>query len=214
MDSIKVGNNIRKLRNSEGLTLEQLASALGIKRNMLSNYELGKSSISVKLLSKIADYFDVGLDEITETSTKTNFQEDFKNKSVKISVYSRLETSKYYDEENQKHFLYNFELPECVIGEGKFFGMKVTDDSLNLRGITRGAVAITKSQSVAKPGALIVYTYKDEDARLGIYNPSENKVIVSVCSSDPKFIPDVLSSDDKNFKISGVVKMILENVDI
>ena len=214
MDSVKIGSNIRRLRNSEGLTLEQLASILGIKRNMLSNYELGKSSISVKLLAKIADYFDVGLDEITDAPAKTSFCENVNNEGVKISVYSRLKSARYYDELNNKYFLYNFELPEIFIGEGKFFGLKVTDNSLNLKGISRGAVAITKSQSVAKPGSLIVYTYKDGDARFGIFSPTDDKIIVSPCSSDHEFIPEVFSFDDKEFKISGVVKMVFENVSV
>ena len=66
----KFGNNLRILREYEGLTQQQLASKAGISVGFLSSVERGKSAPSFENIEKLADalkvsvktffYFDLG----------------------------------------------------------------------------------------------------------------------------------------------------------
>ncbi|MBU3874962.1 helix-turn-helix domain-containing protein [Faecalicatena sp. AGMB00832] len=59
-----IGRNIRVLRKQHNLTQEQLAQQLNMKRQTLSNYEIGKRVPDIYELITLADIFDVTLDQI------------------------------------------------------------------------------------------------------------------------------------------------------
>lgn len=54
-----VGQNLRKLRSSRGLSLEKLAQKSGVSRAMLGQIELGQSAPTINVLWKIARALDV-----------------------------------------------------------------------------------------------------------------------------------------------------------
>src|SRR4051795_5492244 len=49
-----IGGNIRKARQAAGLTLEQLAARADISRNHLSLAELGRTSVTISFLTRVA----------------------------------------------------------------------------------------------------------------------------------------------------------------
>lgn len=60
----KLANNIKLYRKSLNLTQEQLANKLNGKKSLVSNYENGYSTPDIETLIKLADIFDVSLDEL------------------------------------------------------------------------------------------------------------------------------------------------------
>ena len=60
----KVGEIIQELRKDRYLRQEDLANAIGITRGALSNYELGSREPSIDILWKLADYFEISIDEL------------------------------------------------------------------------------------------------------------------------------------------------------
>lgn len=208
MDSINIGKKIRELRLDEGLTLEQLANSLRIKKNMLSNYELGKSSISADLLTKIADYFNTSLDYLTSRNTQ-RLQENTNCQMIECCVYAHLYSYDISNEINTREIMHTISLPDYYIEKGKYFGLKITDESLNLKNIYRGAVAITKMQTVARTGELVVYIYKNNKAHYGIYSITDENIIISPCSSESSYTPAIFNITDTDFKIIGKISMIL-----
>ncbi|MBT8152815.1 helix-turn-helix domain-containing protein [Epibacterium ulvae] len=50
----RVGLNVRNLRNSRGLSQEQLALAAEVDRSYISEIELAKNSASIDVLERIA----------------------------------------------------------------------------------------------------------------------------------------------------------------
>ena len=58
--------NIRFYRNSMDLTQEQLANMLNGKKSLVSNYENGYSTPNIETLIKLADIFQISLDELVE----------------------------------------------------------------------------------------------------------------------------------------------------
>lgn len=59
-----VGKNIKSYRLSFGFTQDRLAEKLCMKRQTLSNYEIGKRIPDVYILSEMADIFETSLDNL------------------------------------------------------------------------------------------------------------------------------------------------------
>ena len=59
-----LGKKLKDLRKANGLTQEDLSSKLGLSRVNYTRYETGKVRPDYETLIKIADFYDVSLDEI------------------------------------------------------------------------------------------------------------------------------------------------------
>ena len=59
-----LGSNIMTLRKANGLTQEQLASALGISFQAVSKWETGNSCPDISTLPLLADLFSVTVDQL------------------------------------------------------------------------------------------------------------------------------------------------------
>ena len=62
MEKEEIGKKIKILRKTRGLTQEQLAEKLRVKRATISNYEIGRRSPHIKELESIAEALGVGLE--------------------------------------------------------------------------------------------------------------------------------------------------------
>ena len=62
---------LRELREKRGLTLEQVADALGLRNQYVSNYELGKRRPDYDTLVRFADFYGVSVDYILGREEKT-----------------------------------------------------------------------------------------------------------------------------------------------
>jgi transcriptional regulator with XRE-family HTH domain len=70
-----VGANVRQLRADGGLTLSELAKALGISHQQLQKYETGANRVSAGMLYELARYFVLPVDALFEGSDE-NGDED------------------------------------------------------------------------------------------------------------------------------------------
>jgi len=61
---MKIGNKLKELRLSENLTQEQLSEKVGVSRVNYTRYETDKVRPDYETLIKLADFYDVSLDEI------------------------------------------------------------------------------------------------------------------------------------------------------
>ena len=59
-----LSKNIKTFRLQKGLTQEQLANLLNGKKSLVSNYENGYSTPDIDTLIRLADIFNVSLDEL------------------------------------------------------------------------------------------------------------------------------------------------------
>ena len=72
MSNIQLANNLRYLRKKHGLTQKALSKMLNISRQAYSNYETGKRIPDIDMLIRIADIYEVTLEQLlTQTCTKT-----------------------------------------------------------------------------------------------------------------------------------------------
>ena len=72
MSNIQLAANLRRLRNDHNYTQTQIGEKLNISRQAYSNYETGKRIPDIDILIRIADIYQVTLEQlITQTCTKT-----------------------------------------------------------------------------------------------------------------------------------------------
>jgi len=68
MNRVDLGKRLRTLRTERGLSLSQLEGATEISSSFLSLVESGKSDITISRLVRLADFFDVELNDLVEGS--------------------------------------------------------------------------------------------------------------------------------------------------
>lgn len=66
---LQIGNKLKELRISEGLTQQELSVRLGISRVNYTRYETDKVRPDYETLIKLADFYNVSLDEIFDRNT-------------------------------------------------------------------------------------------------------------------------------------------------
>ena len=81
--------NIMKLCQLEGITGGKLCGDLGFSRSMLSDLKSGRiTSLSTARLEKIAEYFDVSVDELLGRDTGLNARDKL-DISRRLALYIR-----------------------------------------------------------------------------------------------------------------------------
>jgi len=58
-------------------------------------------------------------------------------------------------------------------------------------------------------GSVVIYIYKDGPAKYGIYSFTNENVIISPCSQNSGYKPEIFKIDDADFKIIGKVTWVL-----
>ena len=71
---MKLGEKIKSLRKSKGVSQESLAAMLKINRNFLSRIETGKSEPTSSILKQIAEIFNIDLNSLLEIEDEENKQ--------------------------------------------------------------------------------------------------------------------------------------------
>lgn len=64
MEDLYFGKNLKFLRKNKGLTQTDIANLLELNKAIVANYELSINNPPLKTLIKIADYFNVSVDDL------------------------------------------------------------------------------------------------------------------------------------------------------
>ena len=72
---IKIGKNIKKLREKKSITQEKLANYLRVTPQAISRWESETGYPDIELLPLIADFFDVTIDELLDRNMLKNKNE-------------------------------------------------------------------------------------------------------------------------------------------
>lgn len=61
---VNLGLKIKELRNQKNITQQELSDLIGVKRQYVSQIELGDYNITIETLNKIANAFEISLSEL------------------------------------------------------------------------------------------------------------------------------------------------------
>ncbi len=95
-----LGERIKKLRESKGLTQKELANQLGLTDGAIGFYEVGKRNPPLDTLNKLADFFGVSIDYLLG---RTDIENLYKDKE--LIEKQRKEMHKYFTIEELEEFI-------------------------------------------------------------------------------------------------------------
>ena len=103
-----IGDNISLLRKKNHITQQILADHIGKEQVTISRYENGMTPISIKELCKIAQYFDVSLEDFLNPNLESKLKEDENNdiEDVLLQSKSSIKISKSFFEEKEFYIYY------------------------------------------------------------------------------------------------------------
>lgn len=90
-------NRIRIIRIANNMDIEELSTKLGISSSMLQQIETQKKSLSINVLKKISDIFNVSTDYILYMS------DNIYDKNDKTDLLTNIEQLKNFYERNNKN---------------------------------------------------------------------------------------------------------------
>ncbi|WP_033542182.1 helix-turn-helix domain-containing protein [Planococcus sp. CAU13] len=67
----ELSSKIKQLREEKGLSPEKLAEEIGFAKSTVWAYESGKKQVSVSHLTRLADYFEVTVDNLLNREERT-----------------------------------------------------------------------------------------------------------------------------------------------
>ena len=85
----KLSINLKTIRLSKNLTQEEVGKGLGVKKQVISDYERGKTLPDLNSIIKLATFFKCSIDSLIFTGTDINIDE--------LSTISSINVSKLFE---------------------------------------------------------------------------------------------------------------------
>lgn len=139
-----LSTNLNYLRKTKKISQQQLADDMSIPRTTLGDYERGKTEPNIEMLIKLADYFEVKIDDMVRNNLSHRDLEIIKNKNMKVLAITvdkdERENIELVATKAEAGYLENFQDPEYIkdlpkihfpnIPQGTFRGFEINGDSM------------------------------------------------------------------------------------
>ncbi len=211
-----ISSNLKYLRKKKGMTQQQFADALGIKRSLVGAYEEDRAEPKYDLLKKIADFYEFTIDEFINETINDKWKPKTKAQGANLRVLSisvdkddnenielvPVKASAGYlngfsDPEYIKE-LPKFQLPLPSLKQGTFRGFEIMGDSM--LPIQPGSIVVgeyVENWSEIKPGETYIIISKNEGVvykRIG--NKFKENKELKLISDNKMYDPYSIASDD------------------
>lgn len=119
---------LKELRERKNITQQELAEALRVQQQQIARYENNQRKFKQDLLCKLADYFNVSINDFFPNTNYDN-AETIKE-TIKIAIYGSIKAGMPL--ENQNDIVEYMNIPkDWIRGNKSLFGLKVSGDSMN-----------------------------------------------------------------------------------
>jgi transcriptional regulator with XRE-family HTH domain len=172
-----IGQNIKYLRNKFKLSQQELSEKLSVPRSSLSDYERGHTQVGIETLIKLADIFDVKIDDILRSNLSHRDLEIIRNKDLRVLAISvdvdNNSNIELVETKAEAGYLESFADPEYIrdlpkiafpnIPQGTYRGFEIHGDSM--LPMESGSIVIcayVENLKDIKPGKTYVIISKSE----------------------------------------------------
>lgn len=196
--------NLKFLRERFGMEQIDLAKKLGRKSSSsISEWESGKYTPKMSTLKKIAEIFNVNIDDLMKKDLKNPTEEIIQPLPVReIPIVSQISAGlPIYAEENILEHTY---IATKKLNTNKeIFGLRVNGDSMD-KEFRDGDVVIVEKDAVVENGQIAVVQVNGYNATVKRVRYEKDRIILIPESNNPAHYPQVYSQDDE-VKIIGKV---------
>jgi repressor LexA len=203
-----LGKKIRMLRTEANINQTELGKYLGVGKTTISNYETGYSMPDIEITLKIAEYFNVTVDDllkprilkIIENPQKYLVNRISPVKSGNVPIFGTIRAGlPILADENIEGYL---DVPDSMRAD---FVLRVQGDSMTGAGILDGDLVICKTAEAAQSGQIVVALQDQSagfsDATLKYYYDANGHGAV-LRPANPNY-SEINMSD--GYRISGVM---------
>lgn len=206
-----LSNVLKRRRKELGLTLLQVAEAMGVSEATVQRWESGSiKSVRYDKIDKLAKVLKVEPAEIMGWDTpkqKSDKLEKFSADIIDLSNMKRIPIlgriragMPIYAAEN----IEGYTLTD-LNGGAEYFGLRVTGDSMNAARIHEGDIVIVRRQDIVENGQIAVVLIDGQDATLKRFNRDGNIVTLMPQSTNPKNKALTYNLKNSSVKILGLV---------
>ena len=97
VSATQIGKNLAAVRKSNGLTQTQLAELIGIRQRLVSDYEIGRTSISAEMISRFCCALNCSASDIINVESS--------QKKPSLRIIKRMNAIEALPEATKKHIL-------------------------------------------------------------------------------------------------------------
>lgn len=211
-----IRSNIKYLRKQKGLTQEQLAARVGIKRSLIGAYEEGRAEPNITNLIRFSEVFEVGMDDFLSKNL-TEQGSDTAQNTNQISNLRVLSITLDRNENEMIHmvpakasagYLNGYADPEYIADlpvfsipffrGGTFRAFELSGDSM--LPLHSGTVVIGRYlddwNSIKDNSLCIVMTSSDGLVFKRVFNQAEKNGQFKLVSDNPVFEPYYIPAED------------------
>lgn len=195
------GNNLKKIRQDNELTQEELAKKLNTSRSNIANYENDKNMPSVDMLEKLSKILNCSIDYLMGKNVENNTSTQY----FSCPVYGKISAGQpnWAEECLEGYLPIDLNLMNIVNPEECFF-LRVDGQSMN-KVIKDGAYALIRKTDFVKNGEIAVVLVNGFDATLKKFTKQDSVILLEPMSNDPTITTQVY---DKSTSIKVIGKYI------
>ena len=193
---MSIGKNIKCLRESKGLTQEELGKIIGVSGKTVSSWELETKTPRMGAMQKISDFFQVKKSDIIEDDNDNICAFSFDNiapiKTYKIPLLGEIACGEpiYADEDREIYI-------ESGTDIKADFCLKAKGDSMINARILDGDIVFIRKQPIVENGEIAAVIIRDEATLKRVYYyPESGKLILAPENS--KYEPFVYIGEEIN----------------
>lgn len=185
--------SFEKLLRSHGVTVYQVSKATGISASTFSDWKSGRSTPKADKLTRIADYFAVGLDELLGTN---------EGKRTAEASYLALRAQKMVPVIGVIRAGAPIVTDETLLGREfadvndieDYFYLVVCGDSMKNCGIVEGTYVLFHKQQYAENGDIVACLVDGESATVKRFFKKNHKILLQ--PENDAYKPIALSTED------------------
>ncbi|MCB0599689.1 MAG: helix-turn-helix transcriptional regulator, partial [Saprospiraceae bacterium] len=115
---IMIAENLKYLRRKHHLSQQAFSDTLEIPRTTLGDYERGKTEPNIEMLVRIADHFNIKVDDLVRSNLSHRDLEILRNKELRVLAISvdaeNRENIELVDTKAEAGYLESFQDPEYI----------------------------------------------------------------------------------------------------
>ena len=197
---------LKELREKLGYTQAYVADTLKISRVNYNRYEKGEREPDFETIKKIADFFNVSLDELIGRNINTKQLKNYlemapENKKIPIIGTVKCGPNGLAFNDLQGYIFINNNL------HGDYIAFKCRGDSMKDLGIADGDTAIVRIQDDVECGEVAVVVINGDEGTLKRVRKFDGGIVLE--AANPAYPPRIFTGADMNIvKIVGKVVQV------
>ncbi|WP_353853089.1 XRE family transcriptional regulator [Dehalobacter restrictus] len=196
-----IGDNIKILREKQGLTQQNIADIAGVTNKAVSAWENGLKEPRMGAIEKIAAYFGIKKSSLIEDLENENIK-TYSPNLISLPVVGRISCGNgalAYEE------IEGYEpTPETWLNGGEYFYLRAKGDSMKNARIQEGDLVLIRQQDDVEDGEIAAVLINDQAVLKKVYKRNGTLWLQSENPDYPPIICD--AKGDYNVKILGKLK--------